>query len=732
VSEFDDRIFNEFLVDGYEALDHLDRDLVELERTPGAEEPLARVFRALHTIKGACSFFGYRRLEALAHAGESLLSRIRSGERELDTEAIGAVLGVVDGIRAVLTTIETMREEPPGDDAMVLAAIDRLLEGVPVARRQLQPRRVPAAATERAAPAHGAPRAGAAVHATDGDPTDADEEVAHDDSAHASVQHHHVRVDVTRLDRIMNLVGELVLARNQVVQFVGQRDWGALVAGSQRLDHVTTRLQEEVMRTRMQAISALWLRIPRLVRDVSSACDKRVRLEMEGNDTELDKTLIEAIKDPLLHLVRNAIDHGIEPPHVRIARGKPAEGRLRLRAFHEGGQVNLEVGDDGAGLPIERIRTKAKELQLAPAKAVDAMSDGEVVRFIFVPGFSTASRVTGISGRGVGMDVVKAGLERIGGTVDVQTAPGEGTTFRIRIPLTLAIIPALMVACRGERYAIPRVNLVELLSLDDPAQLEWVQNARVHRLRGELLPVLVLDEQLGVTGGDGGAPPRVLLVLRADGRPFGLAVDAVHDTEEIVVKPIAEALRAAGVYSGATIRGDGHVAMILDVPGLARRSGMVPASGVQAPPAPVAPVDERRRPVMIVGLGPRWRVAIPLGQIERIEDVAASDIGGPERAPAMRWRDGLIPIVRLAERLGAAPGGWVGDGSHRVIVHLAGRRATGYVVETIEDIALAECHDDVEQGGGHAIVGGRILSLVDLEGFDAGARERRAIGRRAA
>ena len=693
MSDLDDRILQEFLADGEEGLDQLDRDLVELEKRPDAKEALDRAFRVLHTIKGTCSFLGYRRLERLAHAGESLLARVRSGDAALDHAAMTALLAVVDGVRAILKGIAETRQEPAGDDAARLAAIEAL--------------RRPVAATGPSPASTSTPSA----------PVAPEVEAAPEEAS--PLAHDSVRVDVARLDRIINLVGELVLSRNQVVQSVAQRDTATLAASVQRLDHVTTRLQEEILRTRMQPISALWMRLPRTVRDVSGACGKDVRLEMEGTQTELDRTLIEAIRDPLLHLVRNAIDHGIESATIRKTLGKPAAGLVRLRAFHEGGQFHLEIADDGAGLPLERIRMKAVERRLVTSGQAAALGEAEVVRFIFLPGFSTAQRVTAVSGRGVGMDVVKSSIDAIGGSIDVRTRAGEGTTFRIRIPLTLAILPALIVESMGACYAIPQVHLLELVPLrDESTSLESVQGVLVHRLRGTLLPVLRLHEQLGFADEPDRRGRRVLAVLRADGREFGLVVDGVFDTEEIVVKPLPDALRAGGVYAGATIRGDGQVALILDVPGLARRAGLRPL----ADGAPAAPADTEvataampdTRPVVIAGLDARWRVAIPLGQVERIEEITPDAIEGPAHAPVVRWREGVIPVAPLATRLGGGPRRLDDVRRWRVLVHAGAHGATGWLVERVDDIVEATIHRSGADE--HALVDGHVLVVVDLAG----------------
>src|SRR5882724_331444 len=395
----------------------------------------------------------------------------------------------------------------------------------------------------------------------------------------SAVSESSIRVDVVLLDRLMNLVGELVLARNQILQHTqGVQDAG-LVASGQRLNLITSELQEGVMKTRMQPIGNIWSKFPRTVRDVAMSCGKSVRIEMEGKETELDKTIIEAIKDPLTHLVRNSVDHGIETPDKRVQAGKTEEGLLLLRAYHEGGQVNIEIRDDGAGLDTEKIKQKAVQRQLITAEQAVRMSEHEACNLIFLPGFSTAEAVTNVSGRGVGMDVVKTNIEKIGGTVEVQTRAGAGTTVKMKIPLTLAIIPALLVTSGGERFAIPQVNLLELVRIEEQnvaKSLERVQGAPVYRLRGQLLPLVNLSEELGLEKDKANEDEGVnIVVVQADARHFGLVVDRVTDTEEIVVKPLNKQLKSIHAFAGATILGDGRVALILDVRGLAESAGLV-------------------------------------------------------------------------------------------------------------------------------------------------------------
>jgi two-component system chemotaxis sensor kinase CheA len=505
-----------------------------------------------------------------------------------------------------------------------------------------------------------------------------------------------IRVDVGLLDRLMNLVGELVLARNQILQFTADAEDSGFIATTQRLNLITTELQEGVMKTRMQPIGNVWAKFPRVVRDLAVACHKQVRIEMEGKDTELDKTIIEAIKDPLTHIVRNSVDHGMELPAERTARGKPAEGRLLLRAYHEGGQVNIEISDDGQGINTDRVREKALQKGLITAEHAARMSERELVNLIFAPGFSTAEQVSNISGRGVGMDVVKTNIEKIGGMVDMQSVAGAGTTLKIKIPLTLAIIPALIATAGGDRFAIPQVSLLELVRLegDEVAKgVEMVYDAPVYRLRGRLLPLVSLSQSLGFQNdfwGPEGSGRQVvnIVVLQADERSFGLVVDEINDTEEIVVKPLGKQLKGISALAGATIMGDGRVALILDVLGLAQQAAVVSESRGRAQSEAEshtrAPLAERQM-LLLFRLGADRRMAIPLSLVARLEEFPMSMVELAGHYPVVQYRGRLLPLVRLKELLGDTTA-TEGRDALQVVVYSHEGRDVGLVVENIVDI----------------------------------------------
>jgi two-component system chemotaxis sensor kinase CheA len=506
-----------------------------------------------------------------------------------------------------------------------------------------------------------------------------------------------IRVDVQLLDKLMTLMGELVLARNQIVQHTALEEDSGFLGTVQRLNLLTTELQASVMKTRMQPIGNVLGKFPRIVRDLAVACGKKVRFEMEGQETELDRTLLEAIRDPLTHVVRNAIDHGIETPDVRRSRGKSEEGRLRMVAFHEGGKVMVEIADDGGGIDVARVRDKAIQNALVTPEAAGRTTQQELLQLVFLPGFSTADRVTQFSGRGVGMDVVRTNIEKIGGTVDLETSPGQGTTLRIKIPLTLAIIPALIIASGGERYAIPQVSLLELVRLDSEQAkqgIEWLHGAPVYRLRGKLLPLVLLNEQLELESA--GADETNIVVLAADERQFGLVVDAIRDTEEIVVKPLQKQLKGVSVFAGASIMGDGRVALVLDVLGLAQRANVVSASKSRAIAEQERPATQSAQTESLLLFAPTagGQMAIPLSQVARLEEFARTRLENVGARQVVQYRGEILSLIDVSDaldRLQTDQPRREGDvarasDSVPVVVYSQDNRQAGLLVDRILDI----------------------------------------------
>ncbi|MEO1230976.1 MAG: chemotaxis protein CheW, partial [Myxococcota bacterium] len=756
-----DDIVREFLVESHEGLDQLDQDFVELEQNPKDKALLDNIFRCIHTIKGTCGFLGFGKLESVTHVGENLLSRLRDGVVEITPERTSALLALVDAVRSIMGNIEASGDEGDVDYSELIATLSRLqTDGEPEAApkaAEAAPKAAEAETAEPAAekpaepaakadapaepPAPAAPEAPPPKVETPAPPPPKPESAAPKKAGGGgkppaakkgadshSISDSSIRVDVGLLDKLMNLVGELVLARNQVLQHTSQNQDATLNATSQRLNLITTELQEGVMKTRMQPIGNVWSKFPRVVRDLGVACGKTVGIQMEGKGTELDKTIIEAIKDPLTHIVRNAVDHGLESPEDRVAIGKPKEGLLKLRAYHEGGQVNIEISDDGKGIDPEKLLDKAITKSLITSEQAARMNEREILNLIFAPGFSTAEKVTNVSGRGVGMDVVRSNIEKIGGTVDIQSQVGRGTTLKIKIPLTLAIIPALVVTCGDERFALPQVNLLELVRLEGQqarAGIEHVHGVPVYRLRGRLLPLVYLNETLGQEPKAKEDPDDEdvvnIVVLQADERNFGLVVDEINDTEEIVVKPLGKQLKNISAFAGATIMGDGTVALILDVLGLAQRSRVVSESRGRSGHDAFTRTSNGQAEVqtmLLFTVGETRRVAIPLSMVSRLEEFRAKAIEHAGDMEVVQYRGSILPLVRLSTLLGQ-PCNIDKEADLQVVVYSNGSSSVGLVVDRILDIveeSFSIQRSDNRRGiFGSAVIQERVTDLLDVQ-----------------
>ena len=751
-----DDIVKEFLVESYEGLDRLDKDLMALEDAPDDTSRLSSVFRTMHSIKGTSGFLAYPNLEHLAHVSENLLVLLRDGALRLDAEIATALLAMVDAVRSILGRIESSGTE--GDETYedLIVTLERLKNREPAAnpaapavatpqqieidveqvvRELSQEVETAVACRPKKAPAITESRAGA----------DGGSALADGGDKVGSATDSSVRIDVQLLDKLMNLVGELVLARNQIMQFSGSIQDAAMTAALQRLNLITTELQAGVMKTRMQPIKNAWAKLPRIVRDLSISCGKKIQVVMEGKDTELDKTILEAIKDPLTHIVRNSVDHGIESSDVRVKNGKPAEGTLWLRAYHEGGQVIIEIADDGGGINLDHVRQKAVEKGIVTAEQAAAMSDRESIQLILLPGFSTAVKVTNVSGRGVGMDVVKTNVEKIGGTLDIHSTMGQGTALRIKIPLTLAIIPALIVTTAGDRYAIPQVSLLEVVRLEGEQvkRIEYVHGAPVYRLRGKLLPLVDLSERLGVVPSNADAgrsfKDRIIniVVLRANDRQYGLIVDKVNDTAEIVVKPLSRQLKGIGEYAGTTIMGDGSVALILDVMGLAIAAGLT--GEVRDQPHPNAGTDgsysgEPTQTFLVVDLGDARRFALPTSMVARLEKVSESAIEYTDGREVIQYRGEILPVVRLSSVFGAADSGSSHPDELQIIVYAEEDYSCGFAVHRIVDIVETELRFKTKNGDhenllGTTVIQQRVTDVLNLRNLARhGTKDERLAG----
>jgi len=678
-----DGIVNEFLVESFENLEQVDRDLVAVEANPDDGKLIDRIFRVIHTVKGTCGFLGFEKLEELSHSGESFLAALRDGTLPVTADATSLLLELADGVRTLLTTIENTGGEGNVDFSDLAARLRRELSRAklkartragkasgstassadpskhPSAKKKASKKRQPDPSDDPAGGNPGETRTGGAGPEA-ADPSSPSEPPSVSDHrpgpAVRNSADSYVRVDVRVLDRLMDLVGELVLSRNQLLRMSEVMADSLGSAAIQQLNLITGELQDGIMRTRMQPVSRVWGKFPRLVRDLAAGCGKKVRLEMEGQDTELDRSLIEAIRDPLTHLVRNAVDHGIELPEARKAAGKAPTGRIRLRAYHEGGHVTIEVTDDGAGLDEDAIRKQAIERRLLPPGKASRISHQDVLNLLFIPGFSTAEKVTNLSGRGVGLDVVKTNVERVNGMIDVESIPGTGTTFRLKIPLTLAIIPALVVMAAEERFAIPQVSIIEMVRLGtgDGSGVEMVQGVPVYRLRGRLLPLVDLRSELRLGPRADATGSLTIVVLQADDREFGLVVDGVVDTQEIVVKPLGDHLKRIAVYAGATIMGDGKVALILDVLGLAQRSHVISEHTDQSflTSEETAERTSSELEQLVLFKSPDdGRMGIPLSRAVRLEQVPRSAIEPIGDSYVVQYRGDILPLVFVFEHL---------------------------------------------------------------------------------
>jgi two-component system chemotaxis sensor kinase CheA len=732
----DQETIREFLVESHENLSRLDQDLVELEKHPQDADLLGSIFRTIHTIKGACGFLSFSTLEGITHKAESLLSQLRDGKRKLTPSLVSLILETVDATRKVLASIETCGKE----GSLAFEDLTERLRAAAELKVEAEVPSNPAKSGLDTAPSikveppaeKNSPVPQETIQPVNeivedrrkGDDRRKDEGRREEDvERHSAAVDSNIRVGVGLLDKLMDLVGELVLTRNQILQFNTEREDAALNATSQRLNLITTELQEGVMKTRMQPIGVVWNKFPRVVRDMAVALGKNIQLEMDGAETELDRTIIEAIKDPLVHLVRNSCDHGIELPEVRLSAGKPPQGILTLRAFHEGGQVNIEISDDGAGIDVTRVKQKALENGLLRPEQAEKMSDREAINLIFEPGFSMAKKITNISGRGVGMDVVKSHIEKIGGVVDVFSQPGEGSTVKIRIPLTLAIIPGLVITSGGERFGIPQVSLLELIRLEGDSvgkHIEHVHGTPVYRRRGSLLPITYLNQVLGLKSADQSEAVNIV-VLQAEDRQFGLVVDGINDTQEIVVKPLSKQLKGLTLYAGATIMGDGRVALILDVLGIGQRSGVFGESREQA-----RVVDKQKtqleleqQRLLLFRAGSFDRLAVPLSLVARLEEFPQSAIEHAGGGQVVQYRSRILPLVSLRDVLepGAPDNGQVPD-PVQVVVFNDGDRSVGMVVDEILDVAeeAVTVRQKSNRKGllGSAVIGKRVTDFLDL------------------
>lgn len=708
-----DDLIAEFLIETNENLAALDDAILRLEREPGDAEIIARIFRLMHTIKGTGGFLGLSRLETVAHAAENVLGQLRDGVQTATPGTITTVLAAIDRVRLILAGIEAAGSEPAGDDGDLLAALAATARGEPPAgpdeeaaareavteQAKAAPEVVEAVLEASEPPADTTPASGKAAPAPAVAPTSGDA------PPRSAIAGQTIRVGVEVIETLMTLTGELVLARNQLLQLARGQPESPIAFALQRLSQITSDLQDGVMKARMQPVGQAWNKLPRLVRDLSRDLGKRVELVMQGAETELDRQVLELIRDPLTHMVRNSIDHGLESPADRRARGKPEAGQLLLSATHEAGHVVITISDDGRGLNLERIRARAIANGLCSEAEAARMDEAALQAMIFNPGFSTAEQVTAVSGRGVGLDVVRTNIERVGGTMEVRSVEGAGSSFIIRIPITLAIAAALIVEAGGERFALPQAAVEELVRTPGAGRIERVGETELLRLREQLLPLVRLAPLLGLP--DAGEAATVI-VLRAGTERFAVLVDNVADTEEIVVKPLAPILRHLTIFGGNTILGDGAVTMILDPVGIGRAAGFR-ADRQHGAEVTTTHVD-RATALLLFRVGDGAPRAVPLVMVSRIEDIARSAIEYAGGREVMQYRGGLLPLVRL--------GPDSGQERHPVLVFADGTRQVGLVVDAIIDIVEAKPRvaANAQDSGllGTAIIEAQATEIVDI------------------
>ena len=659
----------------------------------------------MHTIKGTCGFLGLPRLESLTHAAETLMAGFRAG-RPVTTDAVSLVLATIDRIKTLLAGLERHQVEPRGDDGDLIARLQGMAAGD-----------VCVGGISAAGDMSTADMSAADTSATD--MTAADAIGPEPDSADGKIASSSIRLHIDTLDRLMTMVSELVLTRNALTEIARRHQDSEFNVPLARLSHITAELQEGVLKTRMQPIGNAWRKLPRIVRDLSAELKKPIGIEMVGADTELDRQVLELIKDPLTHMVRNAADHGLEMPEQRIAAGKPERGTIRLSACHERGHILIEISDDGRGLDIERIGAKALALGLASEADIARLTETQVQRFIFAPGVSTADHLTSVSGRGIGMDVVRANVDKIGGTVDVSSERGRGTVFTVKIPLTLAIVSALIIEVAGNRFAVPQHAVLELVRVRSRTELciERIKDSAVLRLRNKLLPLVDLKTLLGIGSRRDGVESGFIVVMQVGIATFGLVVDGVFDTEEIVVKPMSSRLRQVAVFCGNTILGDGSVILILDPNGVAHAIGM-PRTTKRSEHQDRAPaaVETPAEPMLVFRAGSPNPKAVPLALVTRLEEIDAGTIEILNGRPIVQYRGRLMPLVPATGDMTIKS-----SGIQPLLVFSDDRRSMGLVVDEIVDIVQDRLAIELvsETPGilGSAVINGQATEVIDIAHF---------------
>lgn len=717
-----DELLRDFLVETTEHIEGAENQLVQFERDPSDASLIASIFRLVHTIKGTSSFLGLNRLQDVAHGAETLISELRDGAPPTE-HTVTLILAAIDRIKGLIEEIEEHGGEPEGDDSDFVGmltdhAANALKQPDPSA--PVEATDAPAALTEAEedeAVMSAAEVASAPPVATKSDEGANKANQASSGGSKKSEGTHSqetIRVTVDTIERIMQLVSELVLTRNQLLELTRNREEDTVKAPLQRLSTVTSDLQDAVMRARMQPVGRLYSSLPRLIRELSSELGKKINLITEGADTELDRQLIDVIRDPMTHLIRNCADHGIERPDERVAAGKPDVGTIRVSASHEAGQITIDIVDDGRGLNIEKIKSKILSSGIATEVGLAAMSQQEIYQQIFEPGFSTASNITNVSGRGVGMDVVKSNIESIGGSVSLSSAPGAGSRFSLRIPLTLAIAPALIVEVGDQRFALPQHAVVEAVGIggQSPHKIERLQNSLVLKLREQVIPVVALRSVLGMTNGSDDRDTLVV-IMRVGSQTIGVIVDDVADVQEIVVKPLSATIAHLSIFTGHTILGDGSVVLIIDPAGVAVALGIEKSAERKSESVrEVAARSESSRYVLFRAGGGAPKI-LPLSLVGRIESVEADRIEEANGQYVVQHQGRLMPIVPASPAVDV----YARSISPALIISI-GARTMGLLVDEIIDIFEGKLDIQMDNPGsdiiGTTVVKNHAVELVDI------------------
>jgi len=725
---FDDpALLAEFVTESREHLADVEGQLLEIESN-GANidvDLVNKVFRAIHSIKGAAGFMGLVRINELAHALENVLGKMRTKDLTPTSKIVDIMLKAADALAGLINDIESSNEVDVSPHVTLLNEIFEGTESTASVEAPASDEPVLEAAAEvpevTSAPVERTPEPDAPAP----QPVEPKGPPVPQRASSTPQVETSIRVQVGVLDRLMNLAGELVLGRNQLLQTVNNTDGNSLQAVAARMDQVTSELQEAIMQTRMQPIGNVFNKFPRVVRDLSAKLGKQCNVVMEGGEVEVDKTIIEAIGDPLTHMVRNSVDHGIEMPDTRMASQKEPSGTVTLKAYHQAGKVRIDICDDGGGIDTNRLKEKAVSKGIISKDRAAQMSERDAVWLIFHPGFSTAEKVSDVSGRGVGMDVVRTNIEKIGGAVDIESTLGKGTSVQITLPLTLAIIPSMLIRSCNRRFAIPQVNIVELVRVraSEAAQrISKIKGARVLRLRGTLLPLLNLDQALNFgdrQDADDNEGARQIVVVESGQFRYGLIVDEIDDSEEIVVKPLGRHLKSCGCLAGATILGDGHVAPILDVSGIAAQTDLrthEQANQVENQLDANSHASERQSLLMFTN-APNEQFAIPMNLISRIERIRTEQIDTVGGQELLQYRGTSLPLLAIDAHIQAQPRPAM-DNVHVVVFQIHGREI-GLIAAELNDIreVAAEIDGNTfrEPGvAGSIVVDDKTIRIIDL------------------